>query len=117
MREREEYAVCSFVFLLLILMMMMMFRTVLLFFFFSSYSLSLSLTLRNSLRERKKTGTFLKDDKTCLLVARSGLNSAMVLLFFLFSTKKTPPFFLLLLLLSPVFLPLLLKPSCSQLRV
>ena len=93
MREREEYAVCSFVFLLLILMMMMMFRTVLLFFFFSSYSLSLSLTLRNSLRERKKTGTFLKDDKTCLLVARSGLNSAMVLLFSSSLQKKLLLFF------------------------
>jgi len=104
-REREDkYAVCSFIFLSLILMMMMMFRTVLLF----------SLCLHNAEKE-KKTGTFLKDDKTCLLVPRSGLNSAIVMFHscssFFSSSPKAPP------LHFPISFFLFFYPLCSQLRV
>jgi len=104
-REREEeYA---FVTLLLILTMMM-FRTVLRFFF----SLYRYITER-----KKKTGTVLKDDKTCLLVARSGLNSAMVMFlsFSLFYRKKLLPIFLLLFLFVSLILVIMFTMACIML--
>lgn len=85
-KTRRVCVACSFVSLMLILMMMMMFRTVLLFFPLLSLSLCVCLC-RYITGRKKKTDPFLKDGTTCLFVARSGLNSAIVMFlsFFFFS--------------------------------
>ncbi len=66
---------------------------------------------------KKKTGTVLKDDKTCLLVARSGLNSAMVMFlsFSLFYRKKLLPIFLLLFLFVSLILVIMFTMACIML--